>query len=481
MLYSQTVFDETYPLVPELNFPEYFQRNYSAFPSFDEMVKSGAFKGCCGGDFQQDQTMYEDTDFFGRRRNMTVVSYNTTNFKNESRMCAAALFEILPTGKLYLWNILFTTCDPFFFDNFTQPLGLLMEDTRATYNRDTGDMVLNNELPPVEMLVFFMNKIRFNKRRIEDKLLTDKFTKSDLMALALTSRNMDREFLRLILGRFADGVPTAEHVRDQQLASTAEVCVVDDIETLKAQELKALRSVVTTISPEQFHIQYIACLDALLQYPINLLPAEYKKFGRRLLMTQEDCDVWDRLVFLLILGARASLVVESPFDASLGFGSGARAFCEVSDDDERFAEKTPVDPTDKSKKIKLGDVGPNWILRTSEKVVVQQEAFLEEIKGFLAKQDYDAVILKLTEGTATPRNGQGLLGLSINLLRALMTGVIVFQADLIVKIQAMFQAYDIVWTLPMLTLQVNSGQEQTGRGIDMLFQLGAPVRALASA
>ncbi len=475
MLYSKTVFDSRYLKVPDLHFTKYFERNYKDLPSMQDLITSGGFKGCCGARFIQTETGVHEVTFFDELRKVNILSWSTKNFKGEDRICACAVFELLPDNTWYLWNILFTTCDPFFFDNFTQPLGMLLEGPRATFSQKSGEIMLHNDLPPVENRVFFVNKIQFMKQRMADKMQDSQSFLADLRELAMTSRNMDRVFLRMILERYAKHIKTAEESRD----SSDKVMTSLAFDCIKSEELAALREVVQTLTPQQFYDLYLSCLNGLLEYPINLLPAEYKKFGRRLLMFKDDCEEWDRLVFLLILAARTELVAESPFDSSLGLGSGARVFCEVSDDDARFAEKTPVDIVDSSRKIKLGDVGPNWILRTTEKVVERQEAFLGELKDLLVQQDFDGAIRKLTDGTATPKFGQGLLGLSINLLRSLMTGVIMFPKNFEIQIQTMFKKYNIDWSLPLLSIGFDA-EEPVGRGIDLLFQLGAPVRDNAS-
>lgn len=477
MLYSKIAFDRH--MVPRMDFPRYFEMNYNSLPSFHELVSSGGFKNCCGGDFVQNESGVFQADFFGAVRDMNIVEWSSKNFKGETRICASAVFEILPGGIHYLWNIAFTTCDPFFFDNFTQPLGLDMEATRATFSKDTGAIMIHNELPPVEYRVFFVDKIRFSKQRLDCRIMESSTELDNLRNLAMTSRNMDRTFLRQILERYALHVPTAEICRDR-ISSLGVVCTAQEFEDLKIDELAVLRGVVKTLTSLQFYNMYISCLDGLLDYPINLLPEEYKKFGRRLLMTKEDCEEWDKLVFLLMLGERAKLIVDSPFDASLGLGSGSRAFCEVSHDDERFAEKTPQDPADPTRKIKLGDVGPNWLLRTTETVVIKQEAYIEELRTLLLVENYDAALEHLTSRTATPRNGQGLLGLSIALLRALTLGVIVFTTPMEVAIRNIFAKYNIVWSLPLLSVPINPGDAGFD-GVNMLLKLGAPVRDLDAA
>lgn len=479
MLYPTNVLGDRY-LVPEMDFVSYFKRNYNALPSFHDLVASGGFKGCCGGEFVQTETGVFETTFFDETRKLNIISWSTKNFKGEDRVCAVGVFEILPSTAWYLWNIAFSTCDPFFFDNFTQPLGLDIEAKRAVFCKETGAICLNNQLPPVEYKVFFTDKIKFMKARMHERLLESQTFLNDLRELAMTSRNMDRVFLRMILERHAMGVPTAEIARDLLSSRVGKICSPAEFDKLKNTELCVLRGIIPSLSPQQFYDLYVSALDGLLDYPINLLPEEYKKFGRRLLMTKDDCDEWDRLVFLLMLRARAQLVVDSPFDASLGLGSGARVFCEVSFDDERFAEKTPTDPTDLDRKIRLGDVGPNWFLRVTEKLVAQQEGFLEVFKNLVILNDIDGALRKLTDGTAKPRTGQGLLGLSINLLRAITAGVITIPVELECNIKTMFWRYGIDWSLPILSVGINAG-EATTHGTDLLLKLGAPVRDVASA
>jgi hypothetical protein len=275
--------------------------------------------------------------------------------------------------------------------------------------------------------------------------------------------------LRSIVRDYAKHIPTAEGVR----LLAFRPFTPEQVKHSEREELFLLREVVRTFTASQFYSLYVEWLDTKLRLPINLYPAEYKKVGRKLLMTPDDFEEWDRIVFLLVLSAHATQVVESPYDSALGLGSGACAFCEISCEDARFAEKTPKSE-DPDVKIKLGDVSDEWLLRTTEKVVKQQAEFLAHLSDFLYFGELDGAFQLLTAGTATPRNGQGLLGLSIALLRELTASALVFPRPLTNRILAMMESFDIQWSLPLLEIYTNP-EGDSEQGHNYLLKLGAPV------
>jgi hypothetical protein len=470
MLYSDSDLVKMFK-PPELNFADFFERNYNALPSMYDVLSSGGYKGCCGAPFVQTNTGVFEAELFGALRHVNILSWTTKNFQNEDRVCARAVFEVFDDGKWFLWNIAFTTCDPFSFDNFNQPLGIFNAlSTRASFNEATGKMDLFNDLAPAEYEVFLVNKIKFHKSRMWSKMTQSQSFAYELRALAMTSESMDRVTLRSIVGDYAKHIPTAEAVRLLAFRSFTP----EQVKHSEREELDLIREVVRTFTASQFYSLYVDWLNAKLQLPINLYPAEYKKIGRKLLMTPDDFEEWDRIVFLLVLSAHANLVVESPYDSALGFGSGACAFCEISCDDARFAEKTPKSENP-DVKIKLGDVSNEWLLRTTEKVVKQQAEFLTHLGDFLYDGDLNGAFKLLTTGTATPRNGQGLLGLSIALLRDLTASVIVFPKPLTDQIMAMMASYDIQWSLPLIEISTNP-EGDSEHGHNFLLRLGVPVR-----
>jgi hypothetical protein len=436
-------------VVPPLDFDGFFKKNYSHLPSIEDILKTGGYLGCCGARFTQHSTGLFKASLFGEEdRDINIVWWRTTNFKNKDVVCAKAVFEQLSDGTWYLWSLFFTTCDPFSFDNFTHPLGLDLEAKRATFDK-YDQPTLSGDLPPTEYYVFAMGKINFHMNRFVEHLDEEGVGYlRTLLDMALT--RLDSNSLRAILQERARLVPTA-----------------GSSEQAKADELKSLRRIMMTLEPETFGQLYREWLDDLLDAPTNLVPSKYKAIGRSLLMTKEDLAKWDELVFLLMMSTRANLITQSPIDASIGLGSTAACFAEVSDMDARFAEKTP------KKDVKLGDVSNDWIIEVTQKVVKQQRTFLEEFKLMCDAGDIEAAFCKLTKGTAEPKEGQGLLGLSICLLRDMMTKAIVMPEALITKITRTFEHYGLPWSLPLLPVEVNPDAKH---GADLLLLLGNPVR-----
>lgn len=449
--------------VPQLDFAAYFKREYPELPSISDLLESGGYVGCCGAHFMESQTEMFPTTLFGRPADINLLYLTTRNFKDEERVCCVAVMELLSNGSWYLWSIYFTTCDPFFFSNFTYPLGLDPKAERAILNSE-GKLILMPHCPCVENDVFLDDKVNFVLGSMRNELTRSPSTfLAELREIFLTTTRLGRKYLREILERFASKIKTVgEHTAaldhpatDEELAAFAEL------------ELNELRRSVYTLDPMVLYNLYVGWLTSLLELPKNLYPAEYKKYGRMLVMTKAQLRTWDRHVFLRLLSARAKRVIESPIDASIGLGSGSRAFCEVSDEDDKYAEKTPAKAT------KLGQVTTDWLLRTTERVVRQQGGWLEELKGFCDAGDIPAALEKLTEGTTAP--GQGLLGLSIALLRDLMTGSVVFPPALHTAISNMFGEYGLKWSLPLLDVKVNPDCQD---GVDLLMRVGCfgPVR-----
>lgn len=404
-------------------------------------------------------------------RNMIILTLSTINFKNEEVACAKILFEVFDDGAWFLWNIAFTSCDPFCFGNFTAPLGLDPHSLRGTYNGATQKIRLLNELPPIEYEVFLYQKIKFLKKRMFDKLSKDPSFVYDLRQLALTSRRMNSATLREIVGHaFSSHVSTAEKYCS---LFYGDAVTPEQRKFAEQEELRRLREVVEGFSALDFYDLYVAQLDRQLLVPIDLHPAKYKTEGGKLLMFEDDLAIWDRIVFLLMLGARADLVAYSPYEFSLGLGSGSVGFCEVSPDDARFAEKTPALP-ECSHKVKLGDLPDEYLVLMSEGVVFSQENFMQDLADYIAADDIDGAFDKLTNGTAEPKNGQGLLGLSIALLRALTTGEIVFPKALTDKIVETMSSYGIKWCLPLLQIDVDPAGDST-HVQSLIRMIGVPV------
>jgi hypothetical protein len=143
--------------------------------------------------------------------------------------------------------------------------------------------------------------------------------------------------------------------------------------------------------------------------------------------------------------------VDSPYDAALWLGCSARTFSEVSNDDARFAEKTPEE------RLKLGEMVTmhyrDWIFRRVETVVNTQGTFLATLKAACDAGDVEGALHLLTEGTAEPRFGQGLLGLSEALLRDLTVQRIVFPLKLMTAIRLHL---DNDWSLPLLDVEITT-------------------------
>jgi hypothetical protein len=389
-----------------------------------------------------------------------TVSWETANFKGERRIAAVLLLvrSSSPSGEWAPCTLFITTCDPFGLDNFTQPLGLvplLPTSARAHWDPTGKKVALSNRVKTVEQRVFLEGKARDHMVTIAAAIVTHAggvgvtAVSKDLQERIATSRFISSSGIREILGvAHAAVVPTAESLCTPDTSK-------EELKALEKAEKEALRTVAAALTPAVFYALY----DGWLRYvasemPLNLLPAEYKKRGRWLLLSKEEATRWDRRVFLYMLGARAETITESPYEAALWLALDAGcSIAEVSDDDARFAYKTP------SEGRKLGEMLADfaadptafaWLLTASALLTKQQGAYMARLTASLAAGDLGAALHQLTEGTADPFNGQGLLGLSEVLLRELTARRIVFPDALLAAIGA--HLANDAWALPLLAV-----------------------------
>ena len=446
MLYPMTDFGKHYPMT-KLDFTTFFQRHHPTIESFQQIIE-GKLVGCAGSKFIRSESGLIEATLFGRETKVDIVSWKTKNFKDEDRVCAIAVFELREDYTWYLWSIFFSTCDPFFLDNFTHPLGTDFSEKRATPSSEspTRKLITHPTHPCIEQLVFLERKAKDHMAENAKCLANDPEYRDVLRCRAASSTFITTSGLREILGVHAHGVPTAED-RRKLMGS----CTSEEFAAIEKEEKKALREVVMSLSPTEFYTIYDAWLQHLFELPRNLTPSEYKKRARWILLSEEGVRRWDRSIFLYMLSGRANLVMDSPYDAALWLGCSARTFSEVSHDDARFAEKTPAD------NLKLGEMmieeNREWIIRSVETVVYKQGAYLAVLKAACEAGDIEGALLHLTEGTAEPRFGQGLLGLSEALLRDLTAERIIFPLQLMTAIRLHL---DNDWSLPLLAVNATA-------------------------
>lgn len=462
-----------YPMKPaKLDYTNFFNKKGVSIQQFeDEILPS--MKSCTGAKISREETGIFQSHMFGHHTRLNIVSWKTSNFKGEPRTCAAAVFELLEDESFFLWNIFFTTCDFMFLDNFSHPLGpdhKLERGDPADKSASTGFVKISPALPSVEQLLFLQKKLYFHLRFTGTKILTDPDYLEKLRQRATTSRFLGSTGLREMLAVYATGTPTAAQKKEAIGAS----CSAEEFEKFEKEEKEALRAVVLSLTPKQFYDDcYLPWLASAMTLPKDLYPAEYKKRGRWLLLSEEEAKRWDRMVFLGLVGIRAQLVKESPYDSALWLNSQSLAFAEVSDEDMRYAVKTP------GKGKKLGDMladhdGIAWLINKTEEIVIQQRDFLAKLKKAVDAKDFDAALTHLTQGTAEPMNGQALLGLSEALLRDLTNGSIVFPQELIDSIT---EFLDGEWSLPLLDIQTTDDPKE--KTWERLFMVGEPSKELA--
>ena len=107
---------------------------------------------CTGVSFERRESAPITVPKFMGRANvqLQIMSWSTLEFKNERRVCAAAVFEhIQKHDYMDLWTIFTTTCDPFGHHNFTAPLGQQQDSVTGAAARhplhDEGRSVRNHD------------------------------------------------------------------------------------------------------------------------------------------------------------------------------------------------------------------------------------------------------------------------------------------------------------------------------------------------
>jgi hypothetical protein len=291
---------------------------------FDLDAFAAQLQSCTGAPFERSDSgplavarVGEDD---GEARCLRTVSWATTNFKGERRVAAVLLLErsSSASSKEEEWvacTLFITTCDPFGLDNFTQPLGASPDSAgRAQWDLTGKKVTLCNTVKTVEQRVFLERKVRdhMDNNLRELAWMTPDAFYAVLQKRAIESRFLSSTGLREILGdEFAGEVPTAESLRTPDTTKEA-------FEAMEKAEKAALRNVVAELEPVVFYARYNGWLRYVAgEMPINLLPAEYKKRGRWVLLSMEEAARWNRCVFLYLLGVRAEVVLQSPFESAL--------------------------------------------------------------------------------------------------------------------------------------------------------------------
>jgi len=468
MLYPLKHFANHYDM-DTLDYTAFFRGLGESVEDYEKKIIP-AITSCTGAKFVRHETGVFPCTMFERQTNLNAVWWTTKNFKGDDRVCAVCLFELLDDDTMYLWSIFFTTCDFMGLDNFSHSLGHNEKRVRGIQDekKPDGTVKIDPILKCCEQVVFLDRKCLDHRRYIEANLKSDPDYLEKLRQTAVTSRYLGSTGLREMLGYYASDTRTAvEKKRDM------ESCTDEQFEQLEKEEKQALRAVILSLTPKKFYDDcYGPWLDFISDLPIDFYPAEYKKRGRWLLLSLWEAKRWDTRVFLYLVAARAALARESLFDSALWLNSKARVFAEVSDDDARFAIKTP------GKGKKLGDMldkdGIAWLIQETEKLVVQQGEFLAKLKKALDAKDCDAALDHLTDGTADPLYGQAILGLSEALIRDLTLRRIVFPLELTTKIKARL---DNDWSLYLL--DIHTTEDPAEQTFERLFMVGEPCEALA--
>ena len=403
--------------------------------------------------------------FMGRDHvQMKLLTYTTPTLKDVPTVCATVVCEYVPEFDYeHHWATFSTTCDPFGHDNFTAPLGrMLLDPATGAYTRhpvrairsssspddNNGKQLLlnlTNTFKTVEQRTYLQHKARGHELALEEEMALSEgeggggpiAVERRLKALMLGSRGLGTTGLREL---FVDPEDDSRRIPEKAESLFTPDMTADQRSALEKAEKSALQAYVEGLPEGEFIESYMSWVRyARSGMTRTLLPAEYKKRGRWLLLSVEEVRNWNKYVFLILLGVRADLAArKSPHDFKFGtLDPDAVVHSEVSPDDARFALTHPLG-------LKLGahveaaEKGTStWLFEQTEYLVATHGAFLARLKAMCDHHDIDGAVHLLTEGTATPYTGQALLGLAISLLRDLNLRRIVFPPALISALSAL--------------------------------------------
>lgn len=244
----------------------------------------------------------------------------------------------------------------------------------------------------------------------------------ELFNLYLTSRFIDSDTIADILhglgndDRFQKRVPPGLSDEERKLWES------DAIKTIR-ERMK------TEVSPERFKELVGSWISRNLELSPNLDPVIYKDaVGRKLPMTPEMCQAWDKLSPLVFLFATSRFYWRSPADLNLALAAGFDGtwIAELTPKDQRWG----VSPPNK-KDIKWVSTTPEglfWLLQALKTKGKAQEEFVAGLKTILNAKDIsephriDEAVLKLTDGL--DKYEHGILGLIKSIYLRLLTGEI---------------------------------------------------------
>ena len=330
-----------------------------------------------GGRILRSETRFSAT-LFDKERDFIEITYSTKNKSGEIKICAKSLFEdtVDPKKSPYHWAYMFTTNDPLNCDNFNK-------------SSKVGKCV--------EQSAFCEGKAKLALALIRNTMQTEEFERYVWEMVTTRSRFVKNDFLVYILSDMSD---------------------FDDPDygAISKDPDELIRLIKSKLNPQNLAQRYLEYLHSCLYKPVCLEPApHYKMAGQRVLAIKDYMDEWKRAGLATVTTERNLLQREDQFETELLVGMRARCVIECSHDDDLWGYKH-----EGGKELKMAwfdtDDGTKFMLKMIEKVVRQQDAFINQIDrhSSVSANEHDEVVKLILNPLHEHK-----LGLSIRLLQAI--------------------------------------------------------------
>lgn len=324
----------------------------------------------------------------------------------------------------------------------------------------------------IEHSVMCMAKTRFALAHVM-KMPADK-----LFELYLTSRFMDADTIQDII----KGLGNDDRFKSRAPKGLSE----QELKAYKTESLKVVREhMKANVKPEDFKPMVVDWLEQNLVISRTLDPAVYKDaIGRKVPMTKETAEEWDRLSGLLFLMATSKHYRESRCDLQLAMAAAFDGtwIAEVTPKDQRWGV-SPPDGKDLGWACKE-PAGKMWLLDSVRTHGAAQEKMVESFKTIFATEDVDektridVAFTLLTDGLNHYQHG--ILGLVKSIFLRTLTTELVFPAALVRRFETELEKYGIHWCMFTVPIIHHGPGDEDGKTVEPFALLeSVGVHALA--
>lgn len=295
-----------------------------------------------------------------------------------------------------------------------------------------------------------------------------------LFELYLTSRFMDADTIRDIL----EGLDDSARFQSRAPKGLSE----QELKAYKTESLREVREhMKSSVKAEDFKPMVVEWLERNLVISRTLDPAVYKDaIGRKVPMTKETAEEWDRLSGLLFLMATSKHYRESRCDLQLAMAAAFDGtwIAEVTPKDQRWGV-SPPDGKDLGWVCKE-PTGKMWLVDTAKTHGAAQERFVGSLKTALTAEGVedkiriDVALTLLTDGLNHYQHG--ILGLVKSIFLRTLTKELDFPVKLVRRFEIETQRHGIAWcmfTVPITHVEPGHKHHKEVEPFALLESVGA--------